>query len=207
MPARKNTVSRRPAAPKPEVTTTQAAEGELTDFQQLVCNLAADLIINGGEEQDLEKFLEGIFGHMMHPQFRGDEWWKDRYEDEKLPEWKQRLMRYWPEAASPRTVENAPKTVSDMARENLRDRLRSRCREFRHKARMHELYLLDSVLDTFEATTGGADNPDAESILATAFIYELDSDHAYVKVQRDHLKMVEQYVKLLNEADPEVSRG
>jgi hypothetical protein len=73
----KNTAatSRRAAAPKPlqpqlatssaPAESAKAAEpgSNLTDFQQLVCNLAADLILNGGHKADVKKLIAATMGH------------------------------------------------------------------------------------------------------------------------------------------------
>ena len=62
MPSRKTAP---PAAP----ATIDAQP--LTDFQETVCNPAADLILNGGEESDVSNLLRSTIGHRLHPRFEG----------------------------------------------------------------------------------------------------------------------------------------
>ena len=222
MPSPKNTAnrSRSAAAPKPPTPATSPATAqptraavpgaELTEFQQLVCNLAGDLIINGGRKPDVENLIKATMSHSLHlrlPWHKNDEWAEESAIDRDLPDWFQRISRHWPEKSKAAKSE-LPETVSEMIRANLRGDLRMRFEEFLGDARMHELYLLCNVFLSFESRTRGADNDAAESLLAEAFMYEIASNNRYVEVQREHVEMVEQYVALLDKAEPrEVASG
>jgi hypothetical protein len=84
--------------------------------------------------------------------------------------------------------------VSDQVRASLRDDIRYRLEAFMAEAPMHELYLLREVLRSYDNIS--PDSERAESTLASEFMYEID--HTYVKVPREHIKLIEQYAELLN---------
>jgi len=161
----------------------------------------ADLILTGGHRADVEKLIEATVGHNLRqrfPQHKNDDWVEDNQLIERhSPEWLQRISRHWAKKQECAAIEK-PKTVSEMARANLRGSLRGHVEEFIGSARMHELYLLDNVLLTFESSNGGPDNSGAESKLAEAFMFELDSDRTYVKVSRDQVETVEEYIASLS---------
>ena len=111
----------------------------------------------------------------------------------------------------PRKHQNPlPKTVSEMARANVRRSLEGRFEEFLGNARVHELYLLDNILVDFGSRNGGPEAESAESPLAEAFMLALDSDDTYVKVPRDCVDLVEEFLETLDsipDADPPAPVG
>ncbi len=173
---------------------------ELTDFQLLVCDLAGDIILNGGHQDDVHNLIFAAMGHSYRLRFGMSKGSPDEYLGNLHQDWIQKISRHWPEER-PEPKEEKPKTVSEMVRTHLRDGLRSNFEWFLGSARMHELYLLWAVLQNFEGVTHGPESERAESVLALAFAYEIDSDSTYVKVSRDRVKLVEQYVGLLEAAE------
>ena len=171
----------------------------LTDFQETVCNLAADLILNGGTEANVSNLLHATPGHSLQLRFQDHDSWREDHIERDLPEWQRRISRYWPAKADPVEPEHElPNTVTGMLRANLRGKLEEKFTEFLAKSRMHELYLMCGVLENFEQNSGGPDNDKAESALAEAFAYELASDDTYVKVPRDRVALVEDFLATMD---------
>ncbi len=196
------TMSRRASAPKSETTQpskpSQVPERELTELQQYACSLAGDLITRGGDEDNVDDLLRALTGHMVNG-FLG----RPDPDLSKLVEgWRRQLTRFWPEPAGPKTAQPLPLTVSEKMLFTLRERLEDRFKDFMGTARAHEMLVLVNIFETRYSCSRGPDSSDAESPLAEAFMNELGVDHTLVKVQRGHVKQVEEFVALLNEADP-----
>jgi hypothetical protein len=64
----------------------------------------------------------------------------------------------------------------------LRDELQYYFRSFLATARMHELYLLNEILEDAETRAGMSESEEAESRLAAAFMYQIDNNVTYIKV-------------------------
>jgi hypothetical protein len=170
----------------------------LTNIQELVCHLAADLVMNGGHESDVTNLLRATIGHSLHLWFpESDDWHLGRIKRD-LPDWLRRISRHWPAKNKTDPEEELPKTVSEMARANLRRQLRSHFESFLGGARVQDLYLLDNVLMDFDNGGAGADADTAESPLAEAFMLALDSDDTYVKVPSERIEAVEQFLGKLD---------
>jgi len=169
---------------------------KLTDFQEIVCNLCADMILNGGEEADVSCLLAAVIGHSIHMRFPGYD--AQKRIDLDLADWLKRLARYWPAKSEPKHEQ--PKTVTEMLRANLRGNLEDRFRDFMARARMQELYLMNDVLGNFESEGCSVDDEDAESMLARAFLMELCTDYSYLKIPDDHVEAVEEFLKHIDEA-------
>jgi hypothetical protein len=184
MPRKNRTASPAPVAPQP-----------LTDFQETVCNLAADLILNGGDQVDVSHLLAATIGHSFNLRFPECGWRQDRIKRDS-PEWLKMLSRHWP--AKVEREHPLPTTVSEMVRANLRGNLEERFEEFMTAARMHELYLMLEVLESFDGLTGGPNDEAAESVLAEAFMREIESDQTYVKVPRDRVEAVEEFLETID---------
>jgi hypothetical protein len=187
---RKNRTANTPATP----AAINRQPRSLTDFQETVCNLAADLILNGGAEEDVANLLRATIGHSLHLQFPEFDAWICERVAKDLPGWTKRISHLWPARSEPVESEQLPNTVTEMLRANLRGRIEEDFATFLAKARMHELHLMHDVLENFENSAGLSDNDSAESALAEAFMYELDSDDTYVKVPRDRVEAVEQFL-------------
>ena len=167
----------------------------VTDFQEIVCNLCADMILNGGDEVDVSNLLRATIGHSLHLRF--PEFNACHRAERDLPDWRKRLARYWPKKIEPE--HELPKTVTEMLRANLRGALENKFTEFLARARMHEIYLLNDVLGNFESEGGAVDDRVAESMLARAFLEELNTDYSYMKVPDDHVEAVEEFLKQIDE--------
>jgi hypothetical protein len=195
MPRKNRTASPAPVAPP------------LTDFQETVCNLAADLILNGGAEANIANLLRATIGHSLSLQFQEFDAWHCENIAKVLPDWTKRISRFSPTKSGPAEPGQLPKTVNEMLRANLRGKIEREFAVFLAQARMQELHLMHDVLENFENSAGGSGNESAESALAEAFIYELDSDDAYVKVPREHVEAVEEFLKKLDESPADVAPG
>lgn len=182
-------------------TAEEVTEHELTNLQAFACRIATDLILRGGQEADLEAVLRGISGHAHSRRFPR-EWLKEENLSTDIEKWKLPLMRHWPDVAETKKPEPWPKTASEKRLAVLRERLEDHFKEFRNSAQTSDLYLLNDILEIFSSSNHGPHSVAAESPLAEAFTYELDHDYTFVKVQSGHVKMVESYVTLLNQADP-----
>jgi len=168
----------------------------LTDFQESVCELCADMILRGGDEEDVSGLLRSVIGHSLHR--RCAEADPSRNIAHFLPRWRKRLARYWPKEREPEHA--LPKTVTEMVRANLRRKLEDNFSSFLARARMHELYLMNEVLEKFESEGSHIGDESAESMLARAFLYELVTDYSYLKVPDDHVEAVEEFLKHIDEA-------
>lgn len=167
----------------------------LTDFQEHVCNCCADLVLNGGDEDDVSNLLRAVIGHSLHLRWPGYDTCHRSAED--VPDWRKRLARYWPKKIEP--DHELPKTVTEMLRANLRGALGDKFTSFLARARMHEIYLLNDVLGNFESEGSDPLDKNAESMLARAFLQELRTDYSYLKVPDDHVEAVEEFLKHIDE--------
>jgi hypothetical protein len=174
---------------------TAPAAMPLTDFQETVCNLAADLILRGGMDEDVANLLRATIGHSLHLQWPRFDAFKADHIANDLPEWQQRIARHWPEKKDPQDA--LPTTVTEMLRANLRGKLEELFVRFLAKSRMHELYLMNAVLENFDGNARGPDITNAESVLAEALMSELSSDDSYLKVPSEHIEAVEDLLEKL----------
>ncbi|MGI8745979.1 MAG: hypothetical protein ACR2NN_26045 [Bryobacteraceae bacterium] len=168
---------------------------ELTETQQTACDLAADLIINGGDEDDVHQLLWGILGHNFRRRFPG--WPSDPAERDKKAEdhilalkgrWYAKLAKQWSEPIA-RRKRPIPNTVGEMARDNARRRLeRVFYEDYVGGAPTEDVYLLQEILE--DAYGSGKSLPDA-------FAYKIGADHTWVKVPDEHVKRVEQFIELV----------
>lgn len=173
----------------------------LTTLQELICHLAADLVMNGGRESDVTHLLRATIGHNLYlgfPEFDHTE----RIERD-LAKWQRRISRQWPVERETSSERELPKAASDMARANIRRQLRSHFEIFMGSARVHELYLLDNILMDFDSRSAAPESGTVESALAEAFMLALDSDDTYVKVPRDQVENVEAYLKAASTEVPD----
>src|ERR1700676_181778 len=188
---RKNRTANAPAA---------IEQQPLTDFQEHVCNLCADMILNGGDEDDVSNLLRAVIGHGLH--LRRPEYNACHRIEQDLTDFRKRLARYWPKKIEPE--HELPKTVTEMLRANLRGSLERNFGDFVARARMHEIYLLNDVLVNFDSEGSCIGDESAESMLARAFLRELKTDYSYLKVPDDHVEAVEEFLKTLDEAPADV---
>lgn len=195
MPRQKKT-NTTPPAPAATPEAKPATVREPNDFQLMCCNLVADLIMNGGRRRDVEYLIRAIDGHqtyLRHYDLPSDD--RDLSQT-AVDNYFESLSRLWPKRQD--KANPAPNTVSEQVRANLRDNLMDSINDFMANARMHELYLLHNVLMSFESQNTGSFSEEAESILASAFMYEIDGNKTYVKVPRKYIDLIEQYVRLLS---------
>jgi hypothetical protein len=165
----------------------------LTALQELICHLAADLVMNGGSESDVAHLLRATISHSMHLQF--PEFDHTERIEKYLPKWQRRISRHWPVPGEAGAEHELPKAASDMARANIRRELQSHFEDFLGGARVQDLYLLDNVLMDIDSGGAWKGSDTAESPLAEAFMLALDSDDTFLRVPRDQVENVEAYLK------------
>jgi hypothetical protein len=194
------TVSKQPHPISAHVAPTP--NRELTDFQMIILDLAGDMILNGTNLDDLKELLHAVAQHVWRRRFPNTEGFSDecKYAERIAEEWPLRLTRHWPEEIEEPTGP-PPKTLSEMMRRALRDELQDYFRSFLATARMHELYLLKEVLEDAETRAGMSESEEVESRLAAAFMYQIDNNVTYIKVPAARIKLVEEYVALLDRAE------
>jgi len=159
--------------------------------------LAADLIMNGGHEADISNLLRAASGHLIYLQFPRRDDWRDERIANDLPDWLEQISRHWP--MKNESQHQPPKTASELARANIRANLRRSFECFLGFSKLHDLYLLEHILQEVDGRSRGVCDEAAESILAEAFMQVLDSDNTYVKVPAGDIEAVEEFLKTLSE--------
>jgi len=191
-----------------------APKRELTDLQSMICDLASDLIIRGGQPEDVDQILLTVSRHAsrrMFPTIDHDTITNDEAGMRgNIAGWRKRLARLWPKAEDA-TLEielTIEKTLSEQMRMDLRSQLASHFNEFVWRARWHELHLMRDVLNEFATISMGPTNDEAECILAAAFMNQIgQGETTYVKVPKEHIKLVEEYAKLLDRVEHVLDRA
>ena len=197
-PTPKAPIQIKPAEAKPK-TEKPAYLRELTDIQLRACELASDLIMNGGAHDDVSGLLYNLIAHEWRRRF--PDWHDGPAKADKLatdhaenfwPKWYAKLAKHWPEATKlPERPE--PTTVIEMVRENARRRLENVFfDDFMGDASPEDVYFLREVLEN--AFNSGWSLPES-------FAYETTMDHTYIKVPYKRVKLVEKYIALLEEGE------
>jgi hypothetical protein len=173
-----------------------APKRELTDLQSMICDLASDLIIRGGQPEDVDQILLTVSRHAsrrMFPTIDHDTITNDEAGMRgNIAGWRKRIE----------------KTLSEQMRMDLRSQLASHFNEFVWRARWHELHLMRDVLNEFATISMGPTNDEAECILAAAFMNQIgQGETTYVKVPKEHIKLVEEYAKLLDRVEHVLDRA
>jgi hypothetical protein len=185
---------------EPKPAASAVPQRELTELQVRFCDLASDLLMNGGTHSDADLMVWALLHHEHLRQF--PDWPADPKErdqeaikqaDKRAPELLQKLQRSWP-AAGKAIERPKPNTVTEMAREAMRSRVEAEFREFIGlHADIEGVYFLHEVLTTANSSSGS---------LHDAFAYEIAADDTYVKVPRRHVELVEKYAdRLAKEAE------
>jgi hypothetical protein len=181
--------ARRPPSVKPH--------RDLTPTQDEVADLASDLIMNGGSQQDLSLFLRALLRHEYRKHGFGKKASTDHI-DATVSQWldrsSQRIMKQWPDPIEGSNVEGVkPKTVVEMAQANVRRELKDQFAEFlAREDGLEPIWLLNDIL-TY-CTSAGYD-------LAEAFAVVMDADDIYVRVPWSQADKVRAFVKLLDDGE------
>ena len=196
---------------RPKSARKQPAEAEapvrspLTPFQEHICDLAGDLILNGGHEDEINSLIYACMGHEWRRRFPDQDPARQehslaRYTNRWISDWYRKLSRHWPEepgdgpAKEPDTA--AEQSVSERIRSTVREDLKDRFEEFLGAANPEELRLLRDVFMSAESSRGGPDDVP----LAESFSWEIGQHADYIRVPGRHEKLVRQYLELLEKS-------
>jgi hypothetical protein len=180
---------------------------ELTRMQEEVADLASEMILNGGNREDVIPFLAALY--RRRERNRGswktpEQWEKDAQSRgfKNAEDAYQSLMRHWPEPVGKPSKEEAsttrePKltTVREMVQADLRARLREQVESFLSKSEGFEpVWLLSEILSDHESTY---------SDLAEAISANVDKYDTYVRVYWRNADKVREFIKLIDPKESE----
>jgi hypothetical protein len=184
-----------PALPA-EPTKPEAKPVSLTETQLKIANLAADLIMRGGHEDDIRSLIFAVLRHQRRMAFgvreainSGEDWMQRDAAALTLS-----LSKHWPEG-KPESDAPMPDTVSQEARERLRERLDDHLDAFKAKAKMHELHLLVDAFEMFD-THSDLDIAEDECPLLESIMWGLVRNDQYVHVRKEHVDLVKNFVEV-----------
>ncbi len=205
MPNKPNTPESRPAIEPAKPETEQIAPWRtLPEIQQEVAEVASDMIVNGGDQEDVGLLITAVLRHKWRrymsrrPKSLDD---TEKEVDEAALNYAARgkqdrykkLARYWPdEQPTTTTTPDKPKatTVVEMVRDNFRKKAREAFEDFMANSGVpEEVHLLGEILEL--AAQG---NP-----LIEAISIELQDAHTYVHVPDKHVARVRDFLKFLED--------
>jgi len=185
------------AAPKPKRTLSPAPHRELTPIQAEIAAEMAGMILHGGHRDDVELVLRGLMQHQYRRKFfNGD---RDPALEVKQTEefaerfwanWFTGLAQNWPPPKSRNQHESVSASAPmQMFHANMRGELMRLFNEFISDAENPEsVWFLKEVFGFV----------DSGYALADAFAYVIDNDATYVSVPPKHVKLVNEYIQLLD---------
>jgi hypothetical protein len=181
--------------PKPAA----APERKLTNFQQIICDLAGDLIFNGGKQVDAEELLHALASHQWNRQFGTLESWVSgsaQFAEKRQEDWYKLLISGLP---AERVEMSHPQPKSFAGHLNLRvqDQVRRSFEDFMSDATPHELMMIRDMLAERNNDVPLLANGEAveEVPLAAAIDSMLRRyDHTYVRVPDETVKLVRELV-------------
>ncbi|HUQ90818.1 MAG TPA: hypothetical protein VM120_03985 [Bryobacteraceae bacterium] len=192
--------------------TPRSEPPPLNHMQELLCDLAGDLILNGGHREDVDNFITSMTCHYwrrLHPKYPTelDKREKDLNEhvETRREEWTRSLTRGWLPKAEPSDETPAPKSLIEKLRTRYRSTLRDQFEDFLRYATPEEVRILSEVFSSHESNSTGPQFYDPEASLANAFMSEIGATSSYVRVPDEHLKLVLLYMKVLRIESPEQS--
>lgn len=196
-------------APKRALTTTQTA----------FLDLAGDLIVNGGDPEDLQMLVSAVLKHeemhfqrMRDPRHRDSSSPRDEARRKAAAEHVERngvkraaeLIAKWPEPAVPREDRPAT-TATEMAREDIRHLLREHFEQFLVRGTPEEQRLLCGVFGYWETSNIGPFERETYCPLVENFMMELGSSDTFVRVSEKHVERVREFVALLEPCGKEAA--
>jgi len=191
------TAAATPAQPKPE----------LTKAQQLVCDEVAELLFQGGREEDLNALLSAALGSALWRSTSRTKCFSEAdIEDavlRDLAEYRLDIIAGW------RRNERAPETPKlDSARavaERIGARVLNELREyftrFAEDASPTDRRLLHDVLFDWDMVSHGGTSLGGTVDLGEAFARQLGAETTYLEVPARHMEDVAQYARLLQKTD------
>ncbi len=212
MPTTKTNPSQTPQQTrKPAVEPASKPQPEITAMQDLLCDLAGDLIMNGGDRQDSEPFLRALARHqwrLRFPNYPIDAEQRDKRtgddEERSFDEWFRKYTAGLPdnprEVSLPEVRKDRVLTITDRIRDNIRQHLAERMAEFLRRASPEDLSLMREVL-MFWGCNGGPLQAgyDVQSIvLADAMENEIqrhETDGTYIRVPEEFVPIIIQMVR------------
>ena len=196
------------SAQKQPIPAEAPTHSPLTPFQEQVCDLAGDLILHGGHQDDIADFLAACMSHEWRRRgFDPDNPEKqqrdvDGYVSRWLARWVRKLSRNWQDdptpGSEPAAVEpEIEQSVSERIRSTVRDEIKERFETFLGDANPEDMRLLRDIFMSAESFRG--DNDDVP--LALAFSYEIGRHTEYIRVSYKQEKLVRQYIELLEKGE------
>lgn len=176
-------------------STPEPWRGALTRDQTELAELAGDIILNGGDTDDVMLVLAGLLRHQYRRKVNvyyenspSEDQGAIRYANTWRDGEFKKLARYWPEEL-PSPEDPKPTVIADMIRVNYRARLRGEFEEFMAKqSGLEDVFVLTDILNTYNCM---------HAELGEAFELALERAQAYVKVPPKHFKRVEKFIDLL----------
>ena len=150
------------AVPQPE---------KLPALQNTLCEIASELIFNGGESGPLRDFMYAMAEHKWNVRFENQD--NTNLIVRTYEEWRRELGRLVPEARpGVKYAKAVPASGSEAVRENLRYNLAYAMNEFVKSANFEDLHFMKGILDHRDARSPGDDSYLVP--LANACAVELD---------------------------------
>ncbi len=170
-------------------------ERKLTDFQEIVCDLFADLIFNGGQAMDVEHVLRGLAQHQYNKMLNdcGDGEKAKEHAKAVLPSWTWNLASGMTKRSENSDEQAEPKSYLEDLKLTLRDSARRDFDEFMKDATPFEMYLMKDILS--ERTGMGVALPGVEYIPEVPLASAIDRVLGYTS--RSYLRVPEGAVDLV----------
>jgi hypothetical protein len=182
------------AKPKP-ATETKPELPKLTQLQEHVFEVLADMVLRGGHTDNIYDILWNAAAHHQRRRFprfgnECDQQFNERIDKsatKRADEWQTQIAKSWPERE--KTEETLlPKNVIQRVRAVLTERLEDRLHDFILEATPEEKRLPTDVLQNRENISIGPDIEDPELNLATAFMEEIEAEERYIQVPNERIK-------------------
>jgi hypothetical protein len=175
----------------------------LTETQEELCKLAADMLTEGGDREDVLLLLSALDRHQYRRRFRS---LKDSKEVEKEVEKRQAKNKHWISALHEELSKDWPtqpsldrrlrtpppksNAIAEIARVGVRRRLLDSFKEFmRHQEGVEALWVLNEILEN--VNSGNEEMAEAFSMIVD------QSPDVYLRVPYAHLGKVKEFVSLL----------
>ena len=188
--------------PKPKPTLLRA---ELTPIQERIADLLGDLILNGGNDANVDGMLYNALEYHWRRMFADRPGSSDsedneaqKFADGHLNEWKRELVQSWPKREDKAAAGTDPKTVTDYIRAEVRHQLEFHWDWFLSSATPEEIRFMDMVLMDWDSThTSSFAYDPAELEIGNSFEREINRGVRWVKVPHELRDKVVDFVELL----------
>ena len=191
-----------------------AESASLSPIQDLMADLAADLIQNGGAEAEraglaevlLNRYARRLLGAPLEFAHQVPEVMD--FVAERLALWTDSLPRespYQDSRAEP--VCGAGDCVGERIRANLRGRLEEEFEKFVATSPLYEAVFLREVLVQRNRAARSRDGEEPEFLLASCFEHELGSSDLFLRIPEKYAKEMRQYLSWLESLESDSKRG